>query len=108
MNSATKILEVTKKRIFGGGGGGVKLVEIVTHVKLEWIPKVDSQGISNGGFFASLAIRSATSLVTGEFATTEASDVEFDVFFDLRLNKRMRKQSRRWWWVAIALNMTSV
>ena len=28
---------------------------------------------------------------------TKASDTEFDVFFDLRLNKRLSKQSRGWW-----------
>ena len=28
---------------------------------------------------------------------TKASDAEHDIFFDLRLNKRMSKQSRDWW-----------
>ena len=28
---------------------------------------------------------------------TKASDTEFDVFFDLRLNKRLSKQSCGWW-----------
>ena len=28
---------------------------------------------------------------------TKASDAELDVFFDLRLNGRLSKQSRRWW-----------
>ena len=28
---------------------------------------------------------------------TKASNAEFNVFFDLRLNKRLSKQSRRWW-----------
>ena len=31
------------------------------------------------------------------FPRTKASDTEFDVFFDLRLNKRLSKQSWGWW-----------
>ena len=31
---------------------------------------------------------------------TKTSDAEFHVFFDLRLNKRLSKQSRRWWFEA--------
>ena len=48
-------------------------------------------------FFALLAICAGNSPVTGEFPT-KASDAElsFDVFFDLRLNKRLSKQSRGW------------
>ena len=52
---------------------------------------------SNGNIFH------VTSHVCGEFtghrwiAHTKASDVEFDVFFDLRLNKRFSKQRWNWW-----------
>ena len=35
--------------------------------------------------------------VTGEFPSQRQVTQSFDVFFDLRLNKRFRKQSRRWW-----------
>ena len=36
-------------------------------------------------------------LVTGEFPSQRPVTRSFDVLFDLRLNKRMSKQSTRWW-----------
>ena len=36
--------------------------------------------------------------VTGEFSSQRPVTRSFDVFFDLRLNKRLRKQSRCQWW----------
>ena len=36
-------------------------------------------------------------LVTGEFPSKRPATRSFDVFFDLRLNKRMSKQSWGWW-----------
>ena len=44
-------------------------------------------------FSALLALCEGNSLVTGGFPSQKG----FDVFFDLRLNKRLSKQSRRWW-----------
>ena len=35
--------------------------------------------------------------VTGGFPSQNQVTWSFDVFFDLRLNKRLSKQSRRWW-----------
>ena len=35
--------------------------------------------------------------VTGEFPTQRPVMQSFDIFFDLRLNKRLSKQSRVWW-----------
>ena len=35
--------------------------------------------------------------VTGEFSSQKPVTRSFDVFFDLRLSKRLRKQSRRRW-----------
>ena len=35
--------------------------------------------------------------VTGEFPSQRRVTRSFDVFFDPRLNKRLSKQSRRWW-----------
>ena len=57
-------------------------------------------------FSALLAICAGNSPVTGEFPAQRPVTRSFDVFFDLRLNKRLRKQSRRWWWDAIAPIMT--
>ena len=33
---------------------------------------------------------------------TKASDTEFDVFFDLRLSKRLSKQSSGWWFETLS------
>ena len=43
-------------------------------------------------FSALLAICVGDSLVTGEFPTQRPMTRSFDVFFDLHLNKRLRKQ----------------
>ena len=43
-------------------------------------------------FYALLAIWAGNSPVTGEFPTQRPVTQGFDVFFDLRLNKRLSKQ----------------
>ena len=49
-------------------------------------------------FSALLALCAGNSPVIGEFPSlTKPVTRSFDVFFDLRLNKRLSKQSRRWW-----------
>ena len=47
-------------------------------------------------FSALLALCVGNSLVTGEFPSQRLVTRSFDVFFDLCLNKRLSKQSRRW------------
>ena len=49
-------------------------------------------------FSALLAICAGNSPVTGEFPTQMQVTRRFDVFFDLRLNKRLSKQSWDWWY----------
>ena len=44
-----------------------------------------------------LALRAWNSPVTGEFPAEWPVTRSFDVFFDLRLNKRFSKQSWSWW-----------
>ena len=44
-----------------------------------------------------LALCEGNSPVTGEFPTQRPVTRNFDVFFDLRLNKRLSKQSWGWW-----------
>ena len=44
-----------------------------------------------------LALCAGNSPVTGEFPTQRPVTRSFDVFFDLRLNKRLSKQSWGWW-----------
>ena len=48
-------------------------------------------------FSALLAICAGNSSATGEFPAQRPVTRSFDVFFDLRLNKRLRKQSWGWW-----------
>ena len=48
-------------------------------------------------FSALLAICAGNSPVPGEFPTQRPVTRSFDVFFDLRLNKRLSKRSWGWW-----------
>ena len=48
-------------------------------------------------FFALLDFCAGNSPLTGEFPSRKTVTRSFDVFFDLRLNKRLSKQSRRRW-----------
>ena len=53
-------------------------------------------------FSASLAICAGNSPVPGEFPAQRPVTRSFDVFFDLRLNKRLIKQSRGWWFETLS------
>ena len=48
-------------------------------------------------FSALLAICAGKSPVSGEFPIQRPVTRSFDIFFDLRLNKRLSKQSWSWW-----------
>ena len=48
-------------------------------------------------FSALLAFCEGNSPVTGEFPSQRPVTLSFGVFFDLRLNKRLSKQSWGWW-----------
>ena len=48
-------------------------------------------------FSASLAICTGNSPISGEFPAQRPVTRSFDVFFDLRPNKRLSKQWRGWW-----------
>ena len=48
-------------------------------------------------FSALLALCARNSPVTSEFPSQKPLTRSFDAFFDLCLNKRLSKQSRRWW-----------
>ena len=52
---------------------------------------------SNETFSELLALCAGNSPVTGEFPSQRPVTRSFDVFFDLRLNKRLSKQSWGWW-----------
>ena len=53
-------------------------------------------------FSALLAIGSVNSRVPGEFPAQRPVTRSFDVFFDLRLNKRLSKQSWGWWFETLS------
>ena len=48
-------------------------------------------------YSALLALCAGNSPITGEFPSQRPVTRSFDVFFHLRLNKRLCKQSRSWW-----------
>ena len=52
---------------------------------------------SNGSISSLLTLCLGNSPVTGEFPSQSPVTSSFDVFFDLRLNKRLRKHSRHRW-----------
>ena len=54
-------------------------------------------------FSVLLDICAGNSPVTGEFPSQRPVTRSFDVFFDLRLNKRLSKQSRSWWFETLSL-----
>ena len=56
-------------------------------------------------FSALLAICAGNSPVPGEFPAQRPVTQSFDVFFDLRLNKRLSKQSRDWWFETAAWSL---
>ena len=53
-------------------------------------------------FSALLALCVGNSPVTGEFPSQRPVTRSFDVFFDLRLNKRLSKQSWGWWFETLS------
>ena len=57
----------------------------------------DMMTSSNGNISALLALCAENSPVTGEFHTQRPVTRSFDVFFELRLNKWLSKQSLGWW-----------
>ena len=56
-------------------------------------------------FSALLAFCAGNSPVAGEFPTQRPATRSFDVFFDLRLNKRLSKQSWGWWFETLACSL---
>ena len=57
---------------------------------------------SNGNISALLALCAGNSPVSGEFPTQRPVTRSFDVFFDLRPNKRLSKQSWGWWFETLS------
>ena len=57
---------------------------------------------SNGNIFALLALCAGNSPVSGDISTQRPVARSFDVFFDLRLIKRLSKHSRGWWFETLS------
>ena len=53
-------------------------------------------------FSALLAICAGNTPVPGDFPAQRPVARSFDVFFDLRLNKPLSKQSRGWWFETLS------
>ena len=56
-------------------------------------------------FSALLAICAGNSPVPGEFLAQRPATRSFDVFFDLRVNKRLSKQSQGWWFETLSCTL---
>ena len=56
-------------------------------------------------FHALLAICAGNSPFTGEFPAQRPVTRSFDVFFDLRLNKQLNKQSWGWWFETLSSSL---
>ena len=57
-------------------------------------------------FSALLVLCAANSPVSGEFPAQRPMTRSFDVFFDLRLTKRLRKHSRGWWFETLSRSLS--
>ena len=62
----------------------------IFHITIWWHHQMET-------FSPLLAICVGNSPITGEFPSQRPVTRDFDVLFDLRLNKRLSKQSRGWW-----------
>ena len=58
-----------------------------------------------GTFSALLALGAGNSPVTGEFPWQRTVTRSFDIFFDLRLSKRLTKQSWGWWLETLSFSL---
>ena len=69
----------------------------------QWIDSMELRSVESwwrhqmGTFSASLALCDGNTPVTGEFPSQRSVTRSFDVFFELRLNRRLSKPSRRQW-----------
>ena len=67
------------------------------HFKLCWYNQLSMMTSLNGNIFRVTGHCAVISPVPGEFPAQRPVTRNFDIFFDLRLNKRLSKQSRCWW-----------
>ena len=63
----------------------------------QWMRSMVIMTSPNGNIFRVTGTLCGKSPVTSEFPAQRLVRRSFDVFYDLRLNKRLRKQSKVWW-----------
>ena len=80
-------------------GSDIKLTTFV----LNYLEKTQSHDdVIKWKHFPSLTLCAENSPVSGEFPAQRSVTRSFDVFFDLRLNKRLSKQSWGWWFETLS------
>ena len=78
--------------------GWYHLAEVIVFFGSWWRHQMET-------FSALLAICAGNSPVPGEFPAQRPVTRSFDVFFDLRLNKRLSKQSWGWWFETLSCSL---
>ena len=73
-----------------------------TALSVQLFRNIPMMTLSNGSISALLALCAENSPVPGEFPSQRPVTQSFDAFFDLRLNKRLSKQSRGWWFETLS------
>ena len=81
----------------------VTLAPHLTHILANW--PISWWRHQMETFSALLALFAGNSPVTGEFPAQRPVTRSFDVFFDLRLNKWLSKQSRDWWFETLPCSL---
>ena len=75
----------------------IRLLTVITLHEMAFFSRLPWWRHQMETFSALLAICEGNSPVAGEFPSQRSVTRSFVVFFDLRLNKRLIRQSRRWW-----------
>ena len=80
--------------------GGVLIVLLSNICRSTYVQTMMTSSIGN--IFRHTGHLCGESPVTGEFPAQRPVTRSFDVFFDLRLDKRLSKQSRGWWFETLS------
>ena len=100
---------VGKRSIVSWGNGlmpvNIKALAETMLTYHRWDPVTHDDVIKWKHFSALLAICAGNSPVPGEFPTQRPVTRSFDVYFDLRPNKRLSKQSWGWWFETLSCSL---
>ena len=85
---------------------GLSMRAPVTHIRRPWsgssLYQMSMMTSSNGNIFRVTGHLCGNSPVPGEFPAQRPVPRSFDVFFDVRLNKGLNKQSSGWWFETLS------